>query len=96
MNCVEVSRLLGAAAVGALSHTQSNMLVHALFTHLGYACMSLCIVRKCMYSCCSHLEHTASVKRFVSLQFVNVRQSVGLLGRGMSPSQGRHPHTNTE
>jgi hypothetical protein len=29
------------------------------------------------------------VKRFVSLQFLNVRQSVGLLGRGISPSQGR-------
>jgi hypothetical protein len=33
------------------------------------------------------LEHRASVKRFVSLQFLNLRQSVGLLGRGISPSQ---------
>jgi hypothetical protein len=30
----------------------------------------------------------ASVKRFVSLQFLNLKQSVGLLGRGVSPSQG--------
>jgi hypothetical protein len=34
-----------------------------------------------LYSCCSHWEHRASVKRFVSLQFLNPRQSVGLLGR---------------
>jgi hypothetical protein len=28
------------------------------------------------------------VKRFVSLQFLNLTQSVGLLGRGINPSQG--------
>jgi hypothetical protein len=28
-----------------------------------------------------------------SLQFLNLRQSVGLLGRGISPSQGRYLHT---
>jgi hypothetical protein len=39
-------------------------------------------------SCCSHLEHRASVKRFVSLQFLNIAHSVGLLGRRISPSQG--------
>jgi hypothetical protein len=42
------------------------------------------------YSCCPHLEHRASVKRFISLQFLNLRQSVGLLGWGISPSQGRN------
>jgi hypothetical protein len=36
------------------------------------------------------LEHRASVKRFVSLQFLNLRQAVGLLGREISPSQGRN------
>jgi hypothetical protein len=36
----------------------------------------------------SHLEHGASVKRFVSFQFLNVKHSVGLHGRVMSPSQG--------
>jgi hypothetical protein len=41
-------------------------------------------------SCFSHLEHRASVKRFVSLQFLNLIQSVGLFGRGISPSQGRY------
>jgi hypothetical protein len=30
------------------------------------------------------------VKRFVSLQFLDLRESVGLLGRGISPSQGRY------
>jgi hypothetical protein len=48
------------------------------------------------YSCCSRLEHRASVKRFVSLQFLNLRQLVGLLGRGISQSQGRATYTNTE
>jgi hypothetical protein len=46
-------------------------------------------------SCCSHLEHRASVKRFFSLQFLTLRQSVGLLGRGISPSQG-HDLTQTD
>jgi hypothetical protein len=36
------------------------------------------------------LEHRACVKHFVSLQFLNLRQSVGLLGRRISPSQGRY------
>jgi hypothetical protein len=49
-----------------------------------------------IYSCCSQLVHRAFVKRFVSLQFLNLRQSVGLLGRGFSPSQSRYVHTNTE
>jgi hypothetical protein len=49
-----------------------------------------------VYPCCSHLEHRASVKRFVSLQFLNLRQSVGHLGRGISPSQGLYLYTNTE
>jgi hypothetical protein len=43
-----------------------------------------------VYSCCSHLGHTASVKRFVLLQFLNLRHSVGLIGRVNSPSQGRY------
>jgi hypothetical protein len=43
-----------------------------------------------LYSNCSLLEHRASVKRFVSLQFLNLRQTVGLLGRGISPSQDRY------
>jgi hypothetical protein len=36
------------------------------------------------------LERRAFVTRFVSLQFLNLRQSVGLLGRVISPSQGRY------
>jgi hypothetical protein len=49
-----------------------------------------------IYPCCSHFEHRISVKRFVSLQFINSRQSVGLLGRGINLTQGRYLHTNTE
>jgi hypothetical protein len=45
-----------------------------------------------LYSRCSHLEHRASVKRFVSFQFPNLRQSVGLFGRGISSSQFRYLH----
>jgi hypothetical protein len=41
-------------------------------------------------SCCSHLKHTAFVKRFVTHQFLNLRQSVGLLGRGISTPQDRY------
>jgi hypothetical protein len=49
-----------------------------------------CCLHWLVYSCCSHLEHRASVKRFVSLQFINLRHSVGLLGRVISPRQGRY------
>jgi hypothetical protein len=38
------------------------------------------------------LEHRTSVKRFFSLQFHNLRHSVGLLEWGVSPSQGRYLH----
>jgi hypothetical protein len=48
-----------------------------------------------VYSCCSHLEHRTYVKRFVSLQFLNLRHSVGLHERVISPSQGRYL-TNTQ
>jgi hypothetical protein len=41
-----------------------------------------------VYSCCSHMEHRASMKRFVSLQFFNLRHSVGLFGGVISPLQG--------
>jgi hypothetical protein len=41
-------------------------------------------------SCCSNLKDRAFVKRFISLQFLNLRHPVGLLGRAISPSQGRY------
>jgi hypothetical protein len=47
-------------------------------------------------SCCSHSEHRASVKRFVSLQFLNLRQSAGLLGRVIRPSQCCCLHRTTQ
>jgi hypothetical protein len=43
-----------------------------------------------VYSCCSHLEHRASMKCFASLQFLNLRHSVGLLARVISLSQGHY------
>jgi hypothetical protein len=36
------------------------------------------------------MEHRTPVKRFVSLQFLNLRDSIGLLGRVISPSQGHY------
>jgi hypothetical protein len=49
-----------------------------------------------IYSCCSHFEHGTSVKLFVSLQFLNLRHSIGLLGRVNNPSQGRYLTQNIE
>jgi hypothetical protein len=49
-----------------------------------------------LYFCCSHLEHRASVKCFVSLQFRNLRQAVGLLRREIGATQGSYLHINTE
>jgi hypothetical protein len=43
-----------------------------------------------VYSCCSHLVHRASMKQFFSLQFLNLRYSVGLPRRVIIPSQGRY------
>jgi hypothetical protein len=49
-----------------------------------------------IYPCCSHLEKRASVKHFVSLQFLNLRQSVRFLGRVISLTQGRYLHRATQ
>jgi hypothetical protein len=38
-----------------------------------------------IYSCCSHLEHRASVKRLFHFNFLKHRPSIGLVGRGVSP-----------
>jgi hypothetical protein len=46
-----------------------------------------------LFFSCSHLEHKTSVKRFVSLQSLNLRQTVEFLGRVISPSQSRYLHT---
>jgi hypothetical protein len=55
----------------------------------GYRVLSF-LVFFFFYSCCSHLEHRASVKRFISLQFLDLRHTVELFGRVISPSQGRY------
>jgi hypothetical protein len=52
------------------------------------------MIHPSIYSCCSLLKHRASEKRFVSLQFL--RQSVVLLERGISPTQGRYLHRTTQ
>jgi hypothetical protein len=58
-------------------------------------CLSVCLsVCPPTYSSCSHLEHRASAKRFVSLQLL--RQWVGLLGRGIIPKQGGYLHRTTQ
>jgi hypothetical protein len=49
--------------------------------------LSVCPPVRYVHPCCSHLEHRAFVKRFVSFQVLNFRQSVGLLGR-----TGQHKH----
>jgi hypothetical protein len=49
-----------------------------------------------IYSCWSHLEHRASVKRFVSLQFLRLRESVGLLGWGSTQYKPLPTQDNTE
>jgi hypothetical protein len=66
--------------------------IEGAIQHLGL----LSIFCLSIYRCCSHVELRASVKRFVSLQFLNLRQSVGLLGRGNSPTQGRYLHRTNE
>jgi hypothetical protein len=43
-----------------------------------------------VYSCFPHLDHRESVKRFASLQLLNLRYSVGLVGRVIISSQGRY------
>jgi hypothetical protein len=43
-----------------------------------------------VYVCCSLVEHRACVKCFVSLQFLNLLHSVGLLRRVVRPSQSRY------
>jgi hypothetical protein len=55
---------------------------HCVFTHL------LRLVGWLVYSCCSHFEHRASVKRFHWIQFLNLRHLVRIVGRIISPSQG--------
>jgi hypothetical protein len=42
------------------------------------------------------LKHRTSAKRFVSLRFPNLRELIGLLGRGINPSKGRYLHKTTQ
>jgi hypothetical protein len=49
-----------------------------------------------IYSCCSHLERKPSLKRFVSFQFLNLRQSVGLLGRDQPDARPLPTHRTTQ
>jgi hypothetical protein len=49
-----------------------------------------------VYSCCSHLEHRTSMKRFVSLQFLNVKTFGRIPWTGNQPVARPLPKTNTE
>jgi hypothetical protein len=80
------------------SHVRENLKTNSKYWTLykikllitGCLKMQYTLVIWLVYSCCSHLEHRTSVKHFISLQFLNLRHSVGLLGRVISPSQGRY------
>jgi hypothetical protein len=58
-------------------------------------CIGMCVYVY-LYSCRSHLEDWTSVKPFISLQFLNLRQPVGLLGWGIGRSQGHYLHRTTQ
>jgi hypothetical protein len=77
---------------------QETYLLHPMWFLIKYERLLAQSWPACLpaYSCCSHLEHKTSVKRFVSLQFLNLRQSVGLFGRGISPTQGRYLNRPTQ
>ena len=47
------------------------------------------------YFCCSKFDCGVSMKRFVLLQFLNLRRSAGPHGRGISLTQVRYLHTNS-
>jgi hypothetical protein len=103
-NCWRCTRVCGIINVIFTKTTSVNIppswsSIYLLWLRLFllfYLDLLLCrwLIQACgwwsVYSCCSYLEHRASVKRFVSLQFLNLRHPVGLLGRVISPSQGRY------
>jgi hypothetical protein len=68
-----------------LNHTEDFKLLSFTSAHKLLSSFSSAL---CLYSCCSDKEHRASVKRFVSLQFLNLRESVGLLWPVICPAQG--------
>jgi hypothetical protein len=59
---------------------------------LTWKILSLSLSLSLSISCCSHLEHMASMKRFVSLQFLHLGQSLGLLEWGFGLPQDRYQH----
>jgi hypothetical protein len=85
------NKLVKKKSLNLYTETCFNVLPNLIF--FPRCCISLLHSNRrfwLVYSCCSHLEHRTSVKRFVSLQFLNAKHSVGLLERVISPSQGRH------
>jgi hypothetical protein len=64
---------------------------------LGYIYLSVCpSICLSVCSCCSFSEHRAFVTSLVSLQLPKLIQSVGLLGRGISPTQDRCLNRTTQ
>jgi hypothetical protein len=57
---------------------------------LGFVCINS------LYFLLLLQEHSVCVKSFILLQFINIRLSVGFLGRGVGPSQGRYLHRTTQ
>jgi hypothetical protein len=62
--------------------------IHFIFASNMYHILSVF----CLYSRYFQLQLGASVKRFVSLQFLNLEEAVGLNRQGMSPTQDRYLH----
>jgi hypothetical protein len=61
---------------------------HLLLLH--WVTLKIYFLLLLFFSCSSRLEHRASLNHFVSLQFLNLRVSVGALGQAISPLQGRN------
>jgi hypothetical protein len=82
----------------AHTHTRTrthklNRSIHFIDSHRSNVYLSIYLS---IYSCCSHLEHRASAKRFVSPQFLN-HKTVGMNPwTGDQPDARPLPTTNTE
>jgi hypothetical protein len=74
----------------------SSSLTHSLTcspTNSLHSSAQLCTLP---FSCYSNLEHRASLKRFVQLQFLNPKTVGRPLGWGICPTQGRYLHRKTQ
>jgi hypothetical protein len=66
--------------------------VHPSIPSIHLLCLSVSLSFNLINSCYSHFGAYEIGETLFSLQFLNRRQLVGLLGRGISPIQGRYLH----